>query len=57
MTVTQNILNNWVKGDDPEMVQIAKEEEENVYKMFRECVEEENLGRVFVQGWIYHWFE
>ena len=41
MTVTQNILNNWVKGDDPEMVQIAKEEEENVYKMFRECVEEE----------------
>ena len=41
MTVTQNILNNWVKGDDPNMVQIAKEEEENVYKMFRECVEEE----------------
>mgnify|MGYP001160762138 FL=1 len=41
MTVTQNILNNWVKGDDPDMVQIAKEEEENVYKMFRECVEEE----------------
>jgi len=41
MTVTQNILNNWVKGDDPEMVKIAKEEEENVYKMFRECVEEE----------------
>ena len=41
MTVTQNILNNWVKGDDPDMVQIAKEEEENVYKMFRGCVEEE----------------
>ena len=41
MTVAQNILNNWVKGDDPDMVQIAKEEEENVYKMFRECVEEE----------------
>ena len=41
MTVTQNILNNWVKGDDPDMVQIAKEEQENVYKMFRECVEEE----------------
>ena len=41
MTVTQNILNNWVKGDDPDMVQIAKEEEQNVYQMFRDCVEEE----------------
>ena len=27
------------------MVEIAKEEEENVYKMFRECVEEEKLGQ------------
>ena len=30
MTITQNILNKWRDGDDPEMVQIAKEEEENV---------------------------
>jgi ribonucleoside-diphosphate reductase beta chain len=43
MTVTQNILNNWKKNDDPEMKEIAKEEEENVYKMFRQAVEEENL--------------
>ena len=43
MTVTQNILNNWKKDDDPEMRQIAKEEEENVYNMFRQAVEEENL--------------
>ena len=41
MTITQNIINNWVKGDDPEIQQIAKEEEENVYAMFQQCVEEE----------------
>ena len=41
MAVTNNILNKWNEGDDPEMVEIAKEEEENVYQMFRECVQEE----------------
>ena len=43
MTVTQNILNKWRDGDDPDMVEIAKEEEVNVYAMFQECVEEEKL--------------
>jgi len=41
MGVTNNILNKWNEGDDPDMVEIAKEEEENVYQMFRECVQEE----------------
>ncbi len=41
MVVSQNILNKWKEGDDPEMVTIAKEEEENVYEMFRKAVEEE----------------
>ena len=41
MTVTQNILNNWKKGDDPDMLEIIEEEKENVYKMFTDCVEEE----------------
>ena len=41
MTVTQNIIKNWQKGDDPDMKEIVAEEEENVYNMFRECVEEE----------------
>ena len=41
MTVSQNILNKWKQGDDPEMVTIAKEEEQNVYNMFKESVEEE----------------
>ena len=39
--VTQNILNKWKEGDDPEMMDIIKEEEENVYQMFKDCVEEE----------------
>ena len=43
MTITQNIMNKWAAGDDPDMVKIAQEEEENVYQMFRDCVEEEKL--------------
>ena len=41
MAVTQNILNKWKDGDDPEMIDIIKEEEENVYQMFKDCVAEE----------------
>ena len=41
MTITQNIINKWHSGDDPDMVKIAQEEEINVYNMFKECVEEE----------------
>ena len=43
MTITQNILNKWRDGDDPDMAEIAKEEEVNVYNMFKECVDEEKL--------------
>ena len=41
LALTQNILNNWRKGDDPDMVQIMKEEEEWTYQMFEKCVNEE----------------
>ena len=41
LALTQNILNKWREGDDPEMQQIAKEEEEWVYKMFDLAVNEE----------------
>ena len=41
LAITQNILNNWRKGDDPEMVQIMKEEEDWTYRMFDKCVNEE----------------
>ena len=43
MIVTQNILNKWKEGDDPEMVEIANEERDYVYNMFRNSVEEEKL--------------
>lgn len=41
LVITQNILNKWSEGDDPEMLQIAKEEEEWVKSAFRTCVDEE----------------
>ena len=41
LALTQNIINNWRKGDDPEMVDIVKEEEEWTYQMFNKCVNEE----------------
>ena len=41
LVITQSILNNWRKGDDPEMVEIMKEEEEWTYHMFDKCVNEE----------------
>ena len=41
LVITQNILKNWANGDDPDMLEIMKEEESNVYKMFSTCVEEE----------------
>ena len=41
LALTQNIINNWRKGDDPEMVDIMKEEEEWTYQMFNKCVDEE----------------
>jgi len=41
LVLTQNILNKWKDGDDPDMLKIAEEEEENVIEMFRKAVEEE----------------
>ena len=41
LAITQNILNNWRKGDDPEMAEIFKEEEQWTYDMFDKCVNEE----------------
>tara|TARA_R100001460_G_scaffold9077_2_gene22186 strand:+ start:631 stop:1821 length:1191 start_codon:yes stop_codon:yes gene_type:complete len=43
LAITQNIINNWRKGDDPEMTEIVKEEEQWTYKMFDRCVNEEKV--------------
>ena len=41
LAITQNVLNKWREGDDPEMQQIAKEEEQWVIAAFENCVNEE----------------
>jgi ribonucleoside-diphosphate reductase beta chain len=41
LVITQNIINKWREGDDPEMQQIAKEEEDWVINAFKTCVDQE----------------
>tara|TARA_B100000003_G_scaffold172745_1_gene160655 strand:- start:236 stop:1048 length:813 start_codon:yes stop_codon:yes gene_type:complete len=41
LAITQNILNKWRDGDDPEMKKIMEEEEEWTYKAFDNAVNEE----------------
>ena len=41
LVLTQNIMKNWMNGDDPEMQEIAEEEKNNVIGMFKNAVEEE----------------
>ena len=41
LVLTQQIINNWRKGDDPDMQEIMREEEEWTYKMFDRAVNEE----------------
>jgi ribonucleoside-diphosphate reductase beta chain len=41
LAITQNILNNWRKGDDPEMTTIIREEEPWLIQAFKDTVDEE----------------
>ena len=41
LVLTQNIMKNWMNGDDPEMQEIAREEKNNVIGMFKNAVDEE----------------
>ena len=41
LAITQTILKNWRNGDDPDMVEIAKEEEPWLIKTFQKTVDEE----------------
>ena len=41
LVLTQNIINKWKAGDDPEMAKIYEEEREHSRKMFENCVNEE----------------
>ena len=41
LALTQNILSKWKQGDDPDMIDIAKEQQPWLEEMFRRCVNEE----------------
>ena len=43
LVLTQNIINKWCQGDDPDMVRIAEEEEQWVYQAFEAAVTEERV--------------
>jgi ribonucleotide reductase beta subunit family protein with ferritin-like domain len=41
LVLTQNIIKNWLNGDDPDILQIAKEEEAWTVEQFKKTVDEE----------------
>ncbi len=41
LVLTQTIIKNWQNGDDPDITEIMKEEEDNVYDMYKQAVDEE----------------
>ena len=41
LVLTQNIINKWHDGDDPDIVSIAKEEEQWAIEQFKKTVDEE----------------
>ena len=41
LVLTQNIIKNWINGDDPDILQIAKEEEAWTVEQFKKTVDEE----------------
>ena len=43
LVITQNILKNWMNGDDPEMLKIAREEEPWLIRTFENAVNQEKL--------------
>tara|TARA_B100000131_G_scaffold323048_1_gene379468 strand:+ start:946 stop:2082 length:1137 start_codon:yes stop_codon:yes gene_type:complete len=52
LTLTQKIIKKWQEGDDPVMIEIAKEEEENTKAMFIKAVDEEKewANYLFAKG-------
>jgi ribonucleoside-diphosphate reductase beta chain len=48
LNITQNILSKWKSGDDPDMVKIAKEEEEWTYDAFKNAVNQEKKWAEYI---------
>ena len=49
LVLTQNIINKWRDGDDPDIVKIAKEEEQWTVEQFKRTVEEEEASLGYVE--------
>ena len=47
LALSTHIIKNWQQGDDPEMLKIVNENKDEVYNMYRLCVEEE-------KAWAHH---
>jgi ribonucleotide reductase beta subunit family protein with ferritin-like domain len=41
LVITQNIIKNWKNGDDPQLLEIIEEEQDNVRQMYTRAVNEE----------------
>ena len=59
-SLPNNILNNWRKGDDPDMVR--NYQGRRGQSLIRACSvstvdEEKSMGRVSIQRWQYDWIE
>jgi ribonucleoside-diphosphate reductase beta chain len=52
LVITQNILKNWMNGDDPEMKRIAQEEEQWMYKAFENAVNQEKYWAELLQQYV-----
>lgn len=48
LNITQNILSKWKSGDDPDMIKIAKEEEQWTYDAFKNAVNQEKKWAEYI---------
>ena len=45
LAITTHVIKNWMNGDDKEMKPLIRECRDDVIKMWKNCVEEENSSR------------
>ena len=48
LVLTQNIINKWKQGDDPDMAKIYEEERDHSRRMFENCVNEEKAWAKYI---------
>ena len=59
LQISQRIINNYREYEkDKEMLEVIKEEEQNIIDMYSAAVEQEKkMGNLSFQRWFYDWFE